>query len=172
MCSNHVKYSISFLKWALLHCARTESRLLLRDVGTGGARERSLPDSGISINHIPSKEGRLCPPHYYSSLQIFGHFYDPVAQRRKLALFGLSSRIYEDILRTKNTQKNASFCYGCSCYCLFLLWLNSPKTPFLCSVRSLRKLGRSKWDCLFSCHFIAVGFSPGSKAFGEVNNFW
>ena len=44
-----------------------------------------------------------------------------VAQRRKLALFGLSSRIYEDILRTKNTQKNASFCYGCSCYCLFLL---------------------------------------------------
>ena len=50
MCSNHVKYLISFLKWALLHCARTaQSRLLLRDVGTGGARDRSLPDYGISI---------------------------------------------------------------------------------------------------------------------------
>ena len=57
MCSNHVKYSISFLKWALLHCA--QPRLLLRDVGTGGARERSLPDYGISISHIPSKEGHI-----------------------------------------------------------------------------------------------------------------
>ena len=76
----------------------------------------------------------------YLTLWIFGPSYGLVAQRRKLALFGLSSRIYEDILRTKNTQKNASFCYGCSCYCLFLLWLNSPKTPFLCSLRSLKKI--------------------------------
>ena len=103
-----------------------------RKWGVGGRGAVVPSDFGRPASPLPTR-GRLCPPHYYSSLQIFKHSYDPVAQRRKLALFGLSSRIYEDILRTKNTQKNASFCYGCSCYCLFLLWLNSPKTPFLCS---------------------------------------
>ena len=44
----------------------------------GAGSAMALPDFSISVNHISTRRGRLCQPHYYWHHRIFRPSYSPV----------------------------------------------------------------------------------------------
>ena len=87
--ANGLRLSLSVSFWILLD----------RAVGTEGQGENrptSLLDLGRPVNPIPTGPHFLKKKAKFTISRIFRPSDGPVAQRRKLAFFGLSSRIYKD----------------------------------------------------------------------------